>query len=305
MPADALVLLRPKNPTLLEPYLDIDDDEGDDDDSDESDLPYAERLADGAFLVHTFQPFAVFQGDPDEGRVWLEAFAEVLDGAHDDPRGVFFFPDEPAIEADTYDEIVAEVEAARRGLWIPKALLTAAERAARNATLSRDLEEAKRMVAALTGTEMTHEDAERAVAMAKKLSSGAPALATPFGAAKLLEDVQKQLMGAMGLAARPSEDTVVVLVKRKTELEVDEDEVVDAYLLEDGSVALETFVPLASRDDLAAELRGPRAAWIAEHEDPRGVPTFSSAHLESLEDVGQYEAVLEALGDEVTFVRVR
>jgi hypothetical protein len=35
------------------------------------------------------------------------------------------------------------------------------------------------------------------------------------------------------------------------------------------------------------------------------VPTFSSAHLESLEDVGQYEAVLEALGDEVTFVRVR
>lgn len=305
MPADALVLLRPKNPTLLDPYLDIDDDEGDDDDSDESDLPYAERLADGAFLVHTFQPFAVFQGDPDEGRVWLEAFAEVLDGAHDDPRGVFFFPDEPAIEADTYDEIVAEVEAARRGLWIPKALLTAAERAARNATLSRDLEEAKRMVAALTGTEMTHEDAERAVAMAKKLSSGAPELATPFGAAKLLEDVQKQLMGAMGLAAGPSEDTVVVLVKRTTELEVDEDEVVDAYLLEDGSVALETFVPLASRDDLAAELRGPRAAWIAEHEDPRGVPTFSSAHLESLEDVGQYEAVLEALGDEVTFVRVR
>lgn len=305
MPADALVLLRPKNPTLLEPYLDIDDDEGDDEGEDESDLPYAERLADGAFLVHTFQPFAVFQGDPDEGRVWLEAFAEVLDGAHDDPRGVFFFPDEPAIEADTYDEIVAEVEAARRGLWIPKALLTAAERAARNATLSRDLEEAKRMVAALTGTEMTDEDAQRAVAMAKGLSSGAPELATPFGAAKLLEDVQKQLMGAMGLVSRPSEDTVVVLVKRKTELEVDEDEVVDAYLLEDGSVALETFVPLASRDDLAAELRGPRAAWIEEHEDPRGVPTFSSVHLESLEDVGQYEAVLEVLGDEVTFLRVR
>lgn len=302
MPADALVLLRPKNPTLLEPYLDLDDDEGDDE---ESDKPYAERLADGAFLVHTFQPFAVFQGDPDEGRVWLEAFGDVLDGAHDDPRGVLFFPDEPAVEGDTYDAIVAETEAARRGLWIPKALLSSAERASRNATLSRDLEEAKRMVAALTGAEMTDEDAQRAVAMAKGLSSGAPELATPFSAAKLLEDVQKQLMGAMGLASRPNEDTVVLLLRRKTELAVDEDEVVDAYLLEDGSVALETFVPLASRDDLAAELRGPRAAWIAEHDDARGVPTFSSAHLESLEDVGAYEAVIEALGDEVTFLRVR
>ena len=228
-----------------------------------------------------------------------------IDAAHDDPRGVLFFPDEPAVEADTYDAIVAETEAARRGLWIPKALLSSAERASRNATLSRDLEEAKRMVAALTGAEMTDEDAQRAVAMARGLSSGAPALATPFGAAKLLEDVQKQLMGAMGLASRPNEDTVVLLLRRTTELAVDEDEVVDAYLLEDGSVALETFVPLASRDDLAAELRGPRAAWIAEHDDPRGVPTFSSAHLESLEDVGAYEAVLEALGDEVTFLRVR
>lgn len=305
MPADALVLLRPKNPTLLEPYLDIDGDEGDDDESDESDKPYAERLADGAFLVHTFQPFAVFQGDPDEGRVWLEVLGDVLDAAHDDPRGVFFFPDEPAVEGDTYDAVVAEVEAARRGVWVPKALLSNAERASRNAALSRDLEEAKRMVAALTGAEMTDEDAQRAVAMAKGLSSGPSELATPFGAAKLLEDVQKQLMGAMGLASRPNEDTVVLLLRRTTELAVDEDEVVDAYLLEDGSVALETFVPLASRDDLAAELRGPRAAWIAEHDDPRGVPTFSSAHLESLEDVGAYEAVLEALGDEVTFLRVR
>ncbi len=278
MTADAIALLRPKNPDALRPLLDLDDD-------DESDGLYAEELEDGAFLVHTFQPFAVFQADLDEGRVWLSQLGDA--GAHVDPRGVLFFPDTHEPEARTYDDAVNEL--LPHGVFVPAAPLTREEAANRKATLARERLDAERMIAALTG------------------EGGASTndLSTSFGAARMIEDVQKQVMAALGLAgATDAGDHVVVLVKRKTELDVDEDDVADAYRLDDGAVALHTLVPLASRESLVADLRAARAGWVAEHDDPRGVPTFVSALLDDLTDVTSYDEVLARLGDKVTFVRL-
>lgn len=293
MPADAIALLRPKDPEKLRPYLDLDDDE-------ESDGHYAEELSDGAFMVHTFQPFAVFQGDHDEGRLWLEGLGDALPHAHDDSRGVLFFPDDLEPEGTTYEEIVATVE--KRGIWIPPMPLGQAEAADRNARLAKDIEDAKRMVAALTGGEGgAAANPEELEALARRLQGSTEGIDPAFGVAKMFEDVQRQMMSALGLPA-PTGDTIVVLVSGAPEVELDEVDVVDAFELGDGSVALQTYVPLASSAELLAELRGARAEWIAKHADPRGVPTFSSAHLDDLEDVKDYADVLARLGDEVKFL---
>lgn len=109
--ADAIVVFHPRDPSKLEPFLDLDED------SEESDGIYAEKLDDGTYLVHTFQPFAVFLGNPDEALNWLEQFGDALDDCHDDPRGLLFFPDDLEPDGTTYDAIVAEV--ADKGLFVP------------------------------------------------------------------------------------------------------------------------------------------------------------------------------------------
>ncbi len=293
MPADAIALLRPKDPEKLRPYLDLDDD-------DESDGLYAEELEGGAFMVHTFQPFAVFQGDHDEGRVWLEGLGDALAHAHDDPRGVLFFPDDKEPEGSTYDAVVAEVEA--HGIWIPFATLGEAEAAERNARLAKDLEDAKRMVAALTGGGSGEGPSpDELEALARRLQGSSESADPAFGAAKMFEDVQRQVMSALGLPM-VSGDTIVLMVDHAPNVELDEVDVADAFELQDGSVALHTYVPLASREELLAELRGTRADWVKGHTDARGIPTFSSVHLDDLEDVTSYADVLERLGAEVTFL---
>jgi len=296
MPADTIALLRPKDPEKLKPYLDLDGEE-------ETDFPYAEELEGGAFLVHTFQPFAVFQGDHDEGRVWLESLGVALSDAHDDPRGVLFFPDDHEPTATTYAEVVAEVEA--HGIWIPLAALSKDEATARNARLAKDLAEAQRMVAELTGEPIEGEEAiaTEIEELARRLQGSAAAAGgdPAFGAARMFEDVQKQLMGALGLPM-VSGETLVVLLDHPPEAELDEADVADAYELPDGSIALHTFVAPSAAEELRAELGGVRRDWVKAHTDPRGVPTFSSVHLDGLGDVTSYAEVLERLGDEVTFL---
>lgn len=107
---DAIALFRPKNRSMLEPFLDLDEGE-------ESDGLYAEPLEDGSFLVHTFQPFEIFVAHPSEARAWLSQFGVALPEVHDDPRGLLFFSedDEPE-EAATYEAVVAEI--GDRGLWV-------------------------------------------------------------------------------------------------------------------------------------------------------------------------------------------
>jgi hypothetical protein len=44
-------------------------------------------------------------------------------------------------------------------------------------------------------------------------------------------------------------------------------------------------------------------AWLEEHADPRGVPTFSSNELGRVLEVRSYATALEVLAEAVTFVR--
>lgn len=109
--ADAIVVFHPRDPSKLEPFLDLDED------SEESEGIYAEKLDDGTYLVHTFQPFDVFLQNPDEALNWLEQFGDALDDIHDDPRGLLFFPDDLEPDGATYDAVIAEV--ADKGLFVP------------------------------------------------------------------------------------------------------------------------------------------------------------------------------------------
>ena len=119
-PADAIAIFRPKHRAMILPFLDLDPEGGVEADSereDNSDGFYAEELEDGSFLVHTFQPFEVFDDNPKEARLWLQQFGVALSQVHDDPRGLLFFPDdnEPD-DAATYDAIVKAI--GDDGLWV-------------------------------------------------------------------------------------------------------------------------------------------------------------------------------------------
>lgn len=101
--SDAIVVFHPADPSALEPLLDLDDDASD------SPNPFAEKLADGLYLVHTFQPFTDFTDDPESFGTWLEHFAAVLDVVHDDPRGFFVYPDDHEPEATEYAALLEEL----------------------------------------------------------------------------------------------------------------------------------------------------------------------------------------------------
>lgn len=184
MSADAVALFRPKDPAKLRPFLDLDDE------TEESDGLYAEPLGDGAMLVHTFQPFEVFEQNPDEAREWLAQFGDALPDVHDDPRGLLFFPDSIEPEGTTYDAVVAEV--GDEGVWI--ATLLAAEDA-----LDGD-------AAAWPPGGLPPIDMQTLQAFAGQLLGGADAPATSFQVAKLFENVQQDLLEALGMKELPRDE---------------------------------------------------------------------------------------------------
>ena len=177
--ADAVALFRPKTPDKLKPFLDLDDE------SEESEGFYAEELEDGTMLVHTFQPFAVFERNPSEAREWLAQFGEALPEVHDDPRGLLFFPDSCEPEGTTYDAVVEEV--ADGGVWIATSLVDDDE----------DLEDG----ASLAG--LPPIDMQTLQAFAGQLfgsvEGGPTEPATSYDVAKLFEGVQQHLLEALGM----------------------------------------------------------------------------------------------------------
>lgn len=178
--ADAVALFRPKTPDKLKPFLDLDDE------SEESEGFYAEELEDGTMLVHTFQPFAVFEQNPSEAREWLAQFGEALPEVHDDPRGLLFFPDSCEPEGTTYDAVVEEV--ASGGIWIATSLVD-------------DDDEDIAGGVSLAG--LPPIDMETLQAFAGQLfgaAQGGPAEpATSYDVAKLFEGVQQHLLEALGM----------------------------------------------------------------------------------------------------------
>jgi hypothetical protein len=142
--ADAVALFHPANPEALKPFLDLDE-------AEESEGIYAEELEDGSFLLHTFQPFAIFEENGSEAREWLAQFGDALDQVHDDPRGVLFFPDTLEPEATTYAGVVEE--AAEEGVWVSLAI-EAEIMPATSFDIAKMFEDVQEQLAATFGLEM-------------------------------------------------------------------------------------------------------------------------------------------------------
>jgi hypothetical protein len=316
MSVDAVALFRPKQLSALRPYLDLDED------SEESNGLYAEALDDGSVLVHTFQAYAAFAASPIEGRAWLSQFGADLPLVHDDARGLLFFPDVCEPSGRTYEAVVEEVASA--GIWIPAAALTVEETRAREAGMVAQIE-------AIQSGEGVDPDGGEGAMPAFSLD-GLPALAQqmmaslglgspegPTDLAGMMAALQQQILGAMGGQGEGFEigggaldeggfEAVVLLLKRTTPLVLVGDmehDVNDVTTLADGTAVVHTTAVIAAREMVALRLAEEHAAWTAEHDDARGVPSFGAGHLEAIRGAATYDAALAILGDEVVFLEPR
>lgn len=192
MSADAVALFRPKTPTKLKPFLDLDDE------SEESDGLYAEELEDGAVLVHTFQPFSVFEESPSEVREWLSQFGDALPEVHEDARGLLFFPDTCEPEGRTYDAVVKEV--ADAGVWVAISGAEGAESGEQLSALGEDDASPSWPTGALPPIDM---NTLQAFAGQLLGDEGAKGPITSFDVAKLFKGVQEELFDALGMTQTP------------------------------------------------------------------------------------------------------
>lgn len=275
MSTDAIALLRPRDFHALEPFLDLDDD------SEESDGLYADVLADGAVLVHTFQPFEAFAAQPAEGRAWLAQFGESLPLVHDDPRGVLFFPDDLEPDATSYEAVVDA--ASSGGVWIEAS--APGEPAAGGDLLEK-------LAASLQFGASPHDLASAVSAMQKSVFE-ALGLGGLGGA------------GALGEGDGDDEEGLVVLLRAGAPLaafDLDGFVLGDVAALEDGTVVVPTvYTPLA-RELVALRLAEDFGALAAEPVDPRGVPACTTSDLDAVAEARTYDDALRALGDRVVFL---
>lgn len=184
MAADAIALFRPKHVERLLPFLDLDDE------SEASDGLYAEALADGVYLVHTFQPYEAFVNDPAAIVEWVEQFGDAWSDVHDDPRGLFMFPDDHEPESSTYDGLIAEL--AQVGAFLP---VTAAGDAMPDfAALAHSLEASGIDMGALQS-------------LAGQIMNGMKS-GESFTLGKLMTDVNEQLFGTIAKAAATTPSTL-------------------------------------------------------------------------------------------------
>ncbi|MBK6463813.1 MAG: hypothetical protein IPF92_22845 [Myxococcales bacterium] len=270
MSTDAIALLRPRDFQALAPFLDLDED------SEESDGLYADLLADGAVLVHTFQPYEAFAADPRVGRAWLAQFGESLPLVHDDPRGVLFFPDDLEPDATSYAAVVEAIE--EGGVWIAPG-------------------------APAEPGEPGH--------LLEKLAASLQFGASPHDLATAVSAMQKSVFDALGLGALGGDDDddevgLVVLLRSAAsvaaKLDLDGFALGDVAALQDGTAVVSTvYTPLA-HDLVALRLAEDLPALTAGPVDPRGVLACSTSDLDALAEARTYDEALQALGDRAVFL---
>lgn len=275
MGVDAVAILRPKDPTKIRRHVDPD-----------QPGTLLCPLADGSLLFHSFVRFAAIEAEPTIIRDWLiQTFGADLGAVHDDPRGVLVYPDICEPRSQSYDAIVAEIEAA--AVWVPLHATAAAvehaerHRAAREAAAAAAGDAQRGLLAKIQGM------------MARNVSPDSAE------AGSLVADLEA--LTGMTFDVDALLDMACVLVKRQTKLRVARGQSNDVVELPDRSTIVFT-VMAADVDDLSWRLAEEYASWITEHEDPRGVPMFGAQHLDRVRGAKSYAAALRALGDAVTFL---
>lgn len=282
MGIDAKVLIKPKRAALLRGVID-------------PERESALVLADGALVLATFVRFAAVEHDHEEGIAILTRYGVGLIDAHDDARGFLFFPEvcEPKA-SDTYEDVVRKVEKA--GVWIPARIFTDEEQAQRT---DRMMEEVERMV-----------EASRALQRGEAID---PALlAKMMPPQPNIEDMTNALRAAFekpkviaNLERTIATGTAVVMVKRPSRAAIGESSLGEneRFALADGTWVVSTTRAGSDAAEMVALALGEEVPdWVAEHDDPRGVPVFMSNALDMVRDAKTYDEALSRLGEAVQFV---
>jgi hypothetical protein len=282
MGIDALLVIRPKKPSLLRGVL--------------SDADSVDVLEDGTLLLSTFVRFAEIQGDPDAAALVLTRYGQALLDAHDEPRGFLCFPDVCEPKQRTYDALVAALGDA--AIWIPARILTEAEQEAR---LQATLAEVGRLVALAQQVQT----APLPVAIDSiRVQEHVVAQMAAFLEAPGVEDALTAMADQSGeiwasatmLLQRPSKRPLTA-----TSVGVGVNEL---RTLADGAVIVVTDRAGGDRNEMCAlALGGDLTEWVAEHTDTRGVPCFPSTKVEHIGNANTYEDAIARLGGAVEFVR--
>lgn len=122
----------------------------------------------------------------------------------------------------------------------------------------------------------------------------------------LVEQLEKMLGLVRSTAA--AFDEAVVLVRRTSALAPSDmfgaPHARAIHTLPDGSALVHTTWTVAEKEELARVLLRDRPAWMAEHEDPRGIAVLRSSLLDVARAASSYDDVLYLLGEDVGFVNV-
>ncbi len=270
---DAVALVRPKKRAVLRKHARL-----------------LRPLKDGSVLVLTLMRYRDFEADPASARAYLEsmlgcALAEV----QDDARGVLMFSDVAEPRATTYGGVVAEIEAECAGFWVPLDDSPAAAVHAARAAAAKDARIAKRL-------------------------GGVKDPFSPFGAREVPTDAPlftgdvaqlEQLAGSF-IRIAPDAEVWCLLVRRSTPLRSRALARMTrgVVVLADETVAIHAKY-LEGLDAVATRLSNEYAPWIAEHDDPRGVPVFRMGVLHRVQGASSYEDALVRLGEDVRWIVVR
>lgn len=285
MGIDAIAVLKPRKMSLLRGVLEPESDS-------------AEVLDDGTILLSTFVRHAEIERDVDTGREVLTAYGQALVDAHEDPRGILFYPDVCEPRGRTYAEILAQVGDA--GVWVPARVLTEEEQEARAQAFASDVNGIL--------------EARQAFEQGEAID---PRFAPLFEAAQppSLDDAKAQLAalfaqpGVMeSFAAVLTRGTGVFLLQRRSRAPLQAEPafigVNSQRALSDGALVIETDRAGQDAPEMIALALGEKLAeWVSDHADPRGVPCFRSTDLDAIASATSYDDAIARLGDRIEWVR--
>lgn len=281
MGIDAKILIKPKRAALLRGVIDPETDSVD-------------VLDDGSLVLATFARFAAIEHDVEEGIAILSTYGSALVDAHDDTRGFLFFPDVCEPRGKTYEDVVREVE--RASVWVPARVFSEEEQ---NARAARMMAEVEKMVDASRAMQRGEAvDPALMAAMMPVVPNVEDAMArmrAAFERPEVLENIERML----------TTGTAVVMVKRPSRTALGPSTLGEneRFALADGTWVVSTTRAGHDAAEMVALSLGEECAdWVAEHDDPRGVPVFMSPALDGIRDAQSYAEALARLGEAAQFV---
>lgn len=284
MSVDAVLLLRVNSKALLRDRME------------RLGLPVSclRPLDDGSALLSSMVAFGATATDPFDLRAFLRtAFGDDLSLIHDDPRGVFVFPDAIEPSAQSYDAVIDAVGAA--GLWVPAEPLSPAEMLTRLSKLEAEVDayvaEHGNRVDSTPSSDRPETEPPRSIPGV----TAAPRAVTDLGSLdKMVADLMQRVGGEMVLAC-------VLVAGRALPSPLPHASAV--HTLADGSHVIETTSLITGTEMIALSLGGEWSAWLEGHDDPRGVLVFPHHALAEVLVAESYASATERAGAEASWVR--